>query len=200
MSGDNPLVQKALEKIEFHRAELARLKRFVNDADRLEDRPPRFQESEDDLIESPGGVGLGPSRAGKYWKPGDFYGETFSGAVRRVLEARREVAGVPAPASVDEIHEALLAGSFDFGTNGVDAQKTGIRISLGKNSAAFVKLPNSDVFGLRDWYGSVPRKNPRKLSPGPSPESASQAGEGEEAADDAAASDVDQIREEDREA
>lgn len=68
--------------------------------------------------------------------------------------------------SVDEIHDALTQGSFAFETSGVENQKNSIRISLGKNSAAFVRLPNSDMFGLCDWYGVRTRQRPRKAANG----------------------------------
>ena len=67
--------------------------------------------------------------------------------------ARAGANGNPNPASVDEIHEALVQGSFGFSVSGFDAQKNSIRISLGKNSAQFVRLPSTDLFGLVEWYG-----------------------------------------------
>lgn len=42
-----------------------------------------------------------------------------------------------------------------------------MRISLGKNSAAFVRLPNTDLFGLIEWYGKKAGKPGRKAAADP---------------------------------
>jgi len=189
MASDDPLVQKALDRLASLNSETVRLKRFVNDADRLNDQPPRFPEADDENAASLslGGhtPGVSVRRAVK-WPPGSFFNAPLSTAVRRILEARAEAAGnSPSPASVDDIYAALCDGSFAFDTSGAEAQKNGIRISLGKNSVAFVKLPNSDLFGLVEWYGARPRKPSAKKTNGV-PAAPASAG-GEKAADDAAA-------------
>ena len=186
MTTDNPLIDKALEKIAAHTAEVVRLKRFINQADKLADELPRFPEVDEEGTHDTLPQSSPVSRKGKKWNPGDFFNESLAGAVRRILIARKETAGGPNPASVDDIHSALSEGSFNFDSTSTDAQKAGIRISLGKNSVAFVKLPNSDLFGLIEWYGQ------RKGKPGPK-KTATNGGTststtaGEEAAGDAAA-------------
>ncbi len=160
---DDPLIQKALSKIDALAAEIVRWQQWVNEADLMEGRPPRFG---DIGSASPlGGAAVGASGA-KKWKPGDFFNKSFSGAVRQVLIARFEVAKAPSPAAVDDIHEALVSGSFAFEGGGADAQKHSIRTSLGKNSAMFVKLPGTDLFGLTEWYGgrAQRRASPRKTA------------------------------------
>jgi hypothetical protein len=153
------LIQKALEQIAFHDAESARLKRWVNDADSMLGKEPRFGN-----IAAESATGSGANKPGaKKWNPGEFFNKPFAGAVKMILTDRWEAAGKnPAPASVDEIHEALSQGSFAFETAGLEAQKNSIRISLGKNSVTFVKLPNTDLFGLVEWYGKRPGKPGRK--------------------------------------
>ncbi|SHG43055.1 hypothetical protein [Bradyrhizobium erythrophlei] len=159
---DDPVVAKALEKIAFHEAETARLKRWVNGYDEMAGEQPRF-----------GDVGAGAemaggpvrTRAGKQWQPGDFLGKPFATAARSIMLARAEAAGGgAAPASVDDIQEALLQGAFDFGTANSENQKQSIRISLGKNSVTFVRIPNSDLFGLLEWYPGLKKagKSQRK--------------------------------------
>ena len=156
---DDPLTVKALEKITAHEAEIAKLKIFINEADKLNGLEPRFA----DVTAATSVGALTPSRANqKRWQAGEFFNKPLSTVVRQILLARAETVGAPAPASVDEIHDALLQGTFDFETTGADAQKNGIRISLGKNSAAFVRLPNTDLFGLIEWYGKKPGKPARK--------------------------------------
>jgi len=192
---EDPLIAKALVQIEEHTKALRRLRAFVNDADRLNGNPPRFANDEAD----PALVGVladamlttyaGAQRAKqKKWAPGAFFNKSFTAAVRQVLAGRYEASGEPSPASVDEIHDALTQGSFDFEATGAESQKNAIRISLGKNSLTFVKLPNTDLFGLVEWYGPKPRKPGRKASANGTPTPAdAQAGEDEAAAEEAAA-------------
>jgi hypothetical protein len=146
---DDTLILKALETIAFHDSESLRLRAWVNDADKMMGNEPRFG----DIAAGSPFVSAAPgSRTPKRWQPGALLGKQFATAVRMVLLARFEAANEPSPASVDDIHEALSQGTYDFGTSGADAQKQSIRISLGKNTAAFVRLPNTDLFGLVEWY------------------------------------------------
>jgi hypothetical protein len=155
------LISKALARIDELSGEMVRLQSWVNQADAMEGRTPRFGD-----LGAPVSVGAGmTARAGTpKWKPGQFLGKAFSAASRLILVARHEAAGEASPASVDEIHEALVAGSYSFDTNGAEAQKNSIRISLGKNSQTFIKLPNSDLFGLVEWYGTRGKKSARRGS------------------------------------
>ncbi len=156
---DDTLTVKALEKIAAAEAEIVRLKMFVNEADRLNGNEPRFGD-----VSAVAVAGTQTTRpAMRRYSPGEFFNKSFSGAARAILVDRYEAAGKnPNPASVEEIHEALAQGSFAFETSGVEAQKNSIKISLGKNSASFVKLPNSELFGLIEWYGKKPGKPGRK--------------------------------------
>lgn len=182
---DDELTTKALEKIAGFEAEIARLRIFVNEADKLNGREPRFG----DVYAAQAVVGGGGGgHRGKRWQAGDFFNKPFATAVRQILVARYEAAGAPSPASVEEVYDALVQGSFGFETSGQDAQRNSIKISLGKNSAMFVRLPNSDRYGLADWYGKKPklqRKSP-SVAPGiPGDDEAFEAGtsddEGEQA-------------------
>lgn len=158
---DDPLITKALEQIAFHEAESHRLKRWVNDADVMLGAQPRFA----DLSGSVASVAVVAAGATKKWNPGAFYNKPFSTAVKLILTGRYEAVGVDkAPASVDDIHDALTEGSFGFETSGAEAQKNSIRISLGKNSASFVRLPNSELFGLPEWWGKRAGKPGRKAA------------------------------------
>jgi hypothetical protein len=160
---DDHLVSMALEKIAYHDAESAKLKQWVNMGDKIAGNEPRFPEVEAGAVAcNGGGMPIAP-RASKAYGPGTFFNKPFAGAVKTILADRFEAAGKkPTPASVDEILEALTQGSFSFETSGADSQKNSIRISLGKNSVTFVKLPNSDLFGLVEWYGGrAPRRRVR---------------------------------------
>lgn len=154
---DDTVIAKALEQIDFHAGEIIRLKLFVNQADKISQREPRF----DDIPDVSGivaGAGSTRHQSARGFNPGTFLGKPFAAAARAVLVARYEAAGKePSPASVEQIQEALVQGTYDFGTNNSDAQKQSIRISLGKNSLVFVRLPNTELFGLMDWYPRMKR-------------------------------------------
>jgi hypothetical protein len=164
---DDP-VSSALERIEqhdaqmaFHAKESARWKTVVNALDELAQREPRFADVHEVSPASPATGGAGPRFAPRGWAAGEFLGMPFATAAKTVLQARFEAGGKPSPAAVDDIREALLQGTYNFGTTNIEAQKQSIRISLGKNSGVFVKLPNTDLFGLLEWYPGLrkPMKN-----------------------------------------
>lgn len=190
-NADDPLTLKALEQLADLQAQAARLRAFVNQADQLNGRPPRFPDVAADLTST---TAFGaPKRPSPTWAPGTFFNKPFQAAVKQILLDRFEHQGSekPAPASVDEIHEALAQGSFDFRTSGVDSQKQSIQISLGKNSATFVRLPNTDLFGLVDWYGKKlgrPRRpNGEKSTSSPVLQVEEEVEDWEKTADDTAA-------------
>jgi hypothetical protein len=160
---DNPLVNTAMERIAALSREMNQLKSFVNQADSLSGREPRFREADNTEMSAPVSMTASATpRSAKRWQPGAFFGKPFAAAVRQILEARHSAASGPSPASAEEIHEALNQGSFAFDTSGVEAQKHSIRTSIGKNSYLFVKLPNSDLFGLGEWYGTRPKRAAKK--------------------------------------
>jgi hypothetical protein len=193
---DDPIAS-AIERIAqhetqaaFHASEALRWKIFVNGADELAGREPRYSDMA--LPASPTAATFSPIKPSiKTWDAGDFFGKPLATAAKAVLQARYEAAGKPAPASVEEIREALLQGTYDFGTTNAEQQRQSIRISLGKNSTTFVKLPNTDLFGLPEWYGQRPRVprfrlNRNGSSEVPAPDPIETGGE-EEAADPPAA-------------
>lgn len=158
---DDPF-QNALDQIASLDAASSWLKRWINDGDVLAGREPRFKDVGDGTTFAMEGA-VKPK--GRQFSPGQFFNKPFAGAVKLILLGRFEAAGnSPSPASVDDIHEGLMQGSFSFETAGADNQKNSIRISLGKNSTTFVKLPNSDLFGLVEWYGKRSSKPGRKAS------------------------------------
>lgn len=62
----------------------------------------------------------------------------------------------------------MASGSYAFETTGSENHRNSIRISLGKNSATFVRLPNSDLFGLNEWYVAKVKKSARPKANGDS--------------------------------
>jgi hypothetical protein len=196
------LIAKAIAQIaehakqaDFHRAESVRLKNWVNDADRLAGNEPRFPDV--DLTQPLSPINVIPAlmrSSTKPWAAGDFLGKPFATAAKTILQVRYDAVGKPAPATVDEIHDALLQGAYDFGPGNADQQKRGISIALGKNTAVFVRLPNSDLFGLLEWYPGLKRTTRVRArldqpTSGDQPASTGSAGD-EEAAEPPAAREV----------
>ena len=58
------------------------------------------------------------------------------------------------PATVREIYETLTQGGYQFDAKDETNAMRGLRISLGKNTQKFHKLPNG-VFGLVAWYPNL---------------------------------------------
>ncbi|GIQ75942.1 hypothetical protein [Bradyrhizobium sp. RD5-C2] len=163
---DDP-ISSALERIQqhdaqaaFHAAESVRWKTVVNALDELAQRAPRFTDLSPTT--TPGAAVAQTARIStKAWAAGEFLGVPFATAAKAIFQARFDAAGKASPAPVEDIREALLQGTYNFGTSNADVQKQGIRISLGKNSALFVKLPNTDLFGLLEWYPGLRKPTPK---------------------------------------
>jgi hypothetical protein len=81
-----------------------------------------------------------------------FYGQPLASSIRTVLELRKALN--QGPATINEIHAALVEGGFAFETKNEDNAKRGLRISITKNTSLFHKLPNAK-FGLLEWYPNV---------------------------------------------
>jgi hypothetical protein len=96
-----------------------------------------------------------------------FYGQPLASAVRTILEMRR--AQDLGAATVNEIHEALTAGGYQFQTKSDDVARQSLRNSLSKNNTTFHKLPNSR-FGMLSWYPNAKAAKPSAASNGNSDE------------------------------
>jgi hypothetical protein len=81
-----------------------------------------------------------------------FYGQPLASSIRAVLEMRRALN--QGPATINEVHAALVEGNYAFDTKNEDNAKRGLRISMTKNTSIFHKLPNGK-FGLLEWYPNV---------------------------------------------
>jgi hypothetical protein len=168
----------------FHTGESTRWKIFVNGADELAGREPRFP---DVTLPSSAVAPMMPARASaRGFSAGEFLGSPFATAAKVVLQARFDAGGKASPASVDDIREALLQGTYNFGTANAEQQKQSIRISLGKNSGVFVKLPNTDLFGLLEWYPGLKKPGKARVRANGEKDSATSAGP-DEAGDEGAA-------------
>jgi hypothetical protein len=88
-----------------------------------------------------------------------FYGQPLASSIRVVLEMRKALN--QGPATINEIHQALLDGGFAFDTKNEENAKRGLRISITKNTSLFHKLPNAK-FGLLEWYPNAKQPKPGK--------------------------------------
>ena len=85
-------------------------------------------------------------------KGDEYYGKGFQTVVRTILEARK-ITGA-GPATVNEIYLAMTSGGYVFDAKDDENAKRGLRISLGKSTHTFHKLPNGK-FGLLEWYPAI---------------------------------------------
>ena len=123
--------------------------RFVNKLCKRAGIPIKYPEADT--------VALGADQVPLSIASDQFYGQTLAGSMRTILELRRALK--QGPASVNDIYDTLLQGGFKFDTSNEENRKRNLRISLGKNTAQFHKLPNG-MFGLTEWYPNVRTKRP----------------------------------------
>ena len=90
-------------------------------------------------------------------QPDTYFSKKMSTAAREYLSARK-AAGMPGPAMVKEIFEALKLGGLQFGSKDDTNAKIVLGSMLRKYSATFQKMPNGS-YGLKAWYPDA--KKPR---------------------------------------
>jgi hypothetical protein len=146
MSNTVDPVAAALEKLAKLEAEAFEIKRWINQGCQFSSKPPMFPD-----LQEPGGAN-GPRQLSI--APDQFFGKPFATAVREIMTMWAQAAGKSRPASIAEIHAALVEGGFNFPNNDAERQKQGLAVSLGKNTVTFRKLP-SGLFGLAEWYGGA---------------------------------------------
>ena len=134
------ILSKFEEKIRHHEEEARRAKRTVNDICRMAGQPERYNDAE---------LEQGDPAGTKQFRSDEFYGKPLNWSVRRYLSSRQ--ARNLGPASVAEIYESLKTHGYQFEAKTAENAKRGLRISLGKSSHTFHKLPNG-LYGLLDWY------------------------------------------------
>lgn len=118
------------------------------------------QEGEASLyVEADIGANASPSYS---INPDTFYGQALNTSIREILEMNRAVG--KGPASVREIYDMLVKGGYQFTTTVAQNAQRGLRISLGKSSQTFHKLPNGS-FGLKEWYPDVKDRRSRNDKP-----------------------------------
>lgn len=157
------LIDQALEKIrglekeiEPITAQITELRITVNSICKLAGRDPVFAD-----IGAPSSLGSPPKNSELTIKNDLFVGKPLAGAAKTYLDMRYKRDGTSSPASVDEIHAALISGGYEFPTRDVENQKRGLAVSLTKNSYSFRRL-NNGLYGLVEWYGGAKKNPPRK--------------------------------------
>jgi len=125
-----------------HEAKVIETKRLINALAEAAGRDPVFHDAELQTQSTTAAI-----------QPDTFYGQALNTSIRKVLEMRK-AAGL-GPATVREIYDTLVSGGYEFPRaktekNAMDS----LRISLGKSSHTFHKLPNGS-YGLLAWYPAV---------------------------------------------
>ncbi|MDD5585388.1 MAG: hypothetical protein PHY92_00335 [Alphaproteobacteria bacterium] len=158
MSMKTPTLEEAEAEIASLSSRLTVLKNYVNGVYVLNGEQAPYAEGD--------GASVAPTplfRPKHKQAPDEFLGKPFAFSAKSVLERRRAGNQKEGPMSADEIYEALKAGGYGFDSrNSIDAQKNGVKIALGKNSQTFTRVPNSDLFGLVEWYGVRGKKATKK--------------------------------------
>ena len=116
-------------------------KKLINGLCQMMGQPSRYTDLDEPAIAATG------TRRGD-----EYYGKALAWVVRNILENRNQT-GL-GPASVNELYAAMTKGGYRFETDVEENAKRGLRISLGKNSTTFHKLPTGK-FGLREWYPAI---------------------------------------------
>jgi hypothetical protein len=151
----NLAIEEIKKRIAEKESEISPLRITLNELCKLAGLPEEFP----GLAAS--GISGKATKTSLTWKPDQFYGRPLATCVAEYFEARDKM-GLERPAMVDQVYEALLQGGFKFeGSTGSEANtKRAIKISLTKNTAQFVKLPD-DSFSLKKWYNV---RSPRKAN------------------------------------
>ena len=139
-------LEKIKQKIRGLQEEIKKAKIAANAIAELDGVPAPYQKIDDE-----------EAVVSTSFQTDEFYGQPLAKCVRRILEARRALNS--GPASIAEIHDALLSGGYRFDTKDEANSKSSLRVSLGKNPL-FHKLPNGG-WGLLSWYpkAKAPKEN-----------------------------------------
>ncbi|MGD0769824.1 MAG: hypothetical protein ABSB42_16695 [Tepidisphaeraceae bacterium] len=79
----------------------------------------------------------------------EFFNKPLNTCLKSVLTRLKAIGRTPATA--EQIYDLLLLGGYDKFPPKKDDAMNGLRISLGKSTHTFVKLPNG-AYGLCEWY------------------------------------------------
>lgn len=138
-------------KIEEHQRAINSIRAAINQVCSIAGMEPRYQLNADE-------GGAAPTvKSITSLKGDEFYNKPLSTAVRMALNMLR--AAGKAPAKIDAIYDVMMAGGYVFENKGRDAAIQGLSVSIGKNSALFVKMKNG-LIGVTEWYGE-PRRQVR---------------------------------------
>ena len=133
-------------KIAEHERAILKLRSTINDLCAAADMPLKYQ------LDGDAGDSQSASKSLGTIRPDQFYGKPLATAVRDALNMLR--AAGRAPSTFETIYDLLIAGGFNFPTKAREASIQGLTVSIGKNSALFVKLPNG-LIGVTEWYGNT---------------------------------------------
>jgi hypothetical protein len=124
-----------LEQAQDLQRQLIEKQRMANELCRILQTPSVFQNIE-------------ASSSSFIVRPDEYYGKPIADVIRSILEKRKS-ANLGA-ATVAEIHDAMLAGGYEFQTENPAYARRGLYSVLAANEE-FHRLPNGR-YGLKQWY------------------------------------------------
>jgi hypothetical protein len=141
------VIEELKAKVIEKEKELNEAKKMANTFCQMFDKPLLYV-----IEEQPTTVLTGQLRGDEY------YGRPLATVITIILEARKMQS--IGPATVREIYDQMLAGSYQFEAKDADNAMRGIRISMAKNPK-FHKLPNGK-WGLTEWYPNIKEEKSEK--------------------------------------
>lgn len=150
-------------------AAVSKTKSAINVLCEVGDMPPMFENIAPAAAAQSSTGNPGFPAGGPVVAPDQFFGRPTATVVREILEMRRQLGVGPTPLA--EIHALMKGGGYEFDTRDEEGQVRGLAISISKNTALFVRLPNGMV-GLTDWYGGAKRRAKKDAAPSASPDTA----------------------------
>lgn len=146
-------------KITEQERQVVELKRSVNVLCSMAGIAPKY-----DNVTDPTAIGAQSATI----KGDQFVNKPLNSAVKDYLSLRRS-SGLDGPAAAEEIHSALEQGGFEFESRDKTVAMNSLKISLGKSSHTFKRLPNGK-YGLNEWYDIKPRAIKKKTADTPGEE------------------------------
>ena len=138
-----PAINKLLEEVKRLEEEAAEAKRTINKLCGFANRTPMFPDVENSAVSL------------QIMRRDQFFGVPLATAVKQYLEMRGDPkTGGQGAATVNEVFAALKQGGFAFETKNDENAKRALRVSLSKNTAAFVRVAGAGeaAYGLKEWY------------------------------------------------
>ena len=148
MSHFEQTIQAVREDINKLEQQLVEKKKLVNMLCAQADIPPVY-----------GDADLQADGESVVFQGDEYFKKALNSSIKDYMERRRK-AGMGNP-EAEDIYDGLIEGGYNEFPGDKESAVTGLKITLGKSSHTFVKLPNGG-YGLVEWYGDKPAKTSRR--------------------------------------